>query len=305
MPPAGRDQLRPMQRLVRIMAVLDQAGSQGATREKLIEVADYGDADPGTQLAKDLRHLREQGWQIDNLAGVGESARYRMVTGDNRLRLSLTATQLGALQRAVIMTERSDLATSLGVREASLPEGVGTHVLPRVPDTQLSQVLQAVRLACLVRFSYKGTARVASPAAVRFQDHHWYLTALEDAGDVVKHFAVNRMSDVVLDRPGTAAAVPQAVPLTLHPLQWEVDEPTRVVVRTPADYVPDVERWLQAPDAARPGDGWVDLVYTVTNRAAFRSRLYVLGTRVVVREPDDFRAELLAELRALVGEAGA
>ena len=40
--------------------------------------------------------------------------------------------------------------------------------------------------------------------------------------------------------------------------------------------------------------------YVVTNRALFRWRVTELGTRVRVVSPDDVRAEILDELRAMV-----
>ncbi len=43
--------------------------------------------------------------------------------------------------------------------------------------------------------------------------------------------------------------------------------------------------------------------YVVTHRAVFRWRVYELGTRVRVVEPDDVRRELLAELAAVAGGA--
>ncbi|HEX5089108.1 MAG TPA: hypothetical protein VFV89_14970 [Nocardioides sp.] len=43
---AGRDQVRPMRRLARLMAVLDQAGRYGATADRLLAVGDYGVAAP-------------------------------------------------------------------------------------------------------------------------------------------------------------------------------------------------------------------------------------------------------------------
>ncbi|WP_205471075.1 YafY family protein [Nocardioides sp. SYSU D00038] len=300
---AGRDQLKPMTRLVRIMAVLEQAGPAGATRDRLVAVADYGDADPGTQLAKDLKHLREQGWQIDNVAGPGEPARYRMVSGDNRLRLRLSPAQVAALQRAVALADRADLATALGVEPASLPVEVTSKVVPHVDSSALSRALQAVQHGSRIRFSYKGTDRLVHPATVSFQSHQWYLSGVEEGDTRVKHFAVNRMGGPALDPPGSAAPAPQVGRPALHPLLWEVDEPAAVVLRVPADFVPDVERWLLTCDTAMadPDAGTVELTYTVTHRAAFRARVYVLGTRVAVVGPDDFRAELLAELRELAG----
>jgi predicted DNA-binding transcriptional regulator YafY len=300
MPAPGRDALKAMTRLVRIMAVLDNAGRTGASRDRLFEVAEYGDADPGTQLAKDLKHLREQGWQIDNLAGKGETARYRMVSGDNRLRLRLTPEQLDSLHRAVILSDRSDLAKRLGVQASTLPSDVGSEVIPHSTSTELSLAFKAVTTRSRMRFSYKGTPRVVHPGAVRFKNAQWYLTGQEDGSDVFKHFAVARMSQVALDPPDTADRI-ETPPLALHPLLWDIDPPLQVTLRTSSDLTPDVERWLMAPFEEVERDGAVDLTYTVTNRAAFRARIYMLGTRVQIVDPPEFRDEVLAELRELVG----
>ena len=98
------------------MAVLDQAGRVGATRDQLLEVADYGDRTRAASLALDLKHLRSQGWQIDNVAGTGTQARYRMVPGDNRLRLKLLAATVGGPPAGGHLADRDDLARRLGVR---------------------------------------------------------------------------------------------------------------------------------------------------------------------------------------------
>ena len=41
----GRDALKAMTRLVRIMAVLEDAGTVGVHRDRLFEIAEYGEAD--------------------------------------------------------------------------------------------------------------------------------------------------------------------------------------------------------------------------------------------------------------------
>ena len=123
----GRDQVTPMRRLVRIMAVLDKAGHTGASAKRLIELGEYGAADAATQLGKDLKRLVQQGWQIDNIAGKGEPAVYRMTAGDNRLRLKLTPGQLAALQRAVILSRREDITEIRSWTPRSSPMTAGTR----------------------------------------------------------------------------------------------------------------------------------------------------------------------------------
>jgi predicted DNA-binding transcriptional regulator YafY len=299
--PPGRDQVKAMERLSRILAVLDNAGVVGATTEQLLAVAHYGQAAPQDQLGLDIKNLRKQGWQIDNIAAPGEMGRYRMVSGDNRLRVKLTPERMAALQRAVILSKRADLAKRLGVQPSSLPEGMGSEVLPAEASTELSLALQSVQLSSRIFFSYKGTPRVVHPGTVRFQNYRWYLSGIEEGFDFVKHFIVGDMSDVKLDVPGSADDVPEVRRIPLHPLRWKIDEPTPVTIRTSPDYVPDVIRWLMAPDSQTAHDGMVDMTYTVTNRQAFRARIYVLGSRVTIADGGEVREEIVAELRTMVG----
>lgn len=299
--PPGRSAVKAMQRLARILAVLDDAGVVGATTERLLEVAEYGDAAPQDQLGLDLKNLRKQGWQIDNIAPKGTPGRYRMVSGDNRLRVRLTAEQRSALQRAVLLAERDDLAKRLGVPSANVPEGIGGIKIRKPKGDSLSLALQSVQLRSRIRFTYKGTARLVHPGAVRFQNYKWYLSGIEDGADLLKHFVVSEMSAIALDVPGTAAEVPAVRRIPLHPLRWEVDPPSRVTLRTAPDFVPDVVRWLDAPDSQVEREDAVELSYIVTHRHAFRARLYVLGPRVTIVQGAEVYDEMLDELRVMAG----
>ncbi len=300
--PPGRDQVKAMERLSRIIAVLDDAGIVGVTTDKLLAVAEYGGQKaPQDQLSLDLRNLGKQGWQIDNVATPGEIGRYRMVSGDNRLRVKLTPGQMAALQRAVLLSKRADLAKRLGVQPSSLPEGVGSEVLPPAERSELTLALQAVQLSSRIFFSYKGTPRVVHPGTVRFQNYQWYLSGIEEGLDFTKHFIVGDMSDVKLDVPGSADDVPEVRQIPLHPLRWEIDDPTPVTIRTSPDYVPDVNRWLMAPDSQTAHDGTVDMTYTVTNRQAFRARIYILGSRVTIADGGEVHDEIVDELRTMAG----
>ena len=300
--PPGPSPVKAMQRLARILAVLDDAGVVGATTDRLLEVAEYGgQAAPEDQLSLDLRNLRKQGWQIENLSPRGEAGRYRMVSGDNRLHIKLSAPQRAALQRAVLLAERADLAKRLGVRPAAVPEGIGSIKIRKQKGDKLSLALQSVQLRSRIRFTYKGTPRLVHPGTVRFQNYKWYLSGIEDGADLVKHFVVSEMSVIALEPPGTAVEVPSVRRIPLHPLRWEVDEPTTVTLRTTRDFVPDVVRWLNEPDSQVERDGAVDLTYTVTHRQAFRARLYVLGPRVTIAQGAEVYDEMLAELRTMAG----
>jgi len=288
-----------MERVVRLLTVLHEAGRVGVPGPTLLAIGDYGDKDPGSQLNRDLRQLREHGWRIENVALEGEEGRYRLAGGDNRLRLALTEPQQVALQRAALLADRADLVRRLGLSEASRPDTVQSTTSGE-PGAELTVVMEAVRRARLLRFRYKGKPRVVHPGAVRHRNHQWYLTAVEDGGDVLKHFVVGRMSEVAADAAGSARTLPEAR-LELHPMRWQVDPPTEVVVSTSVDFLPDLRRWLGEPAAVDQDGDLAEATYVVTNRASFRSRIYALGRRVRVVSPDEVRDELLAELAELAG----
>lgn len=301
--PAGQDPVKAMGRIARILAILDNSGRVGATADRLVSVAGYGGDEKNhrDQLSIDLRNLRKQGWKIDNLGGAGLDARYRLTSGDNRLRVLLSDEQQAALQRAVILVERADLAGRLGVRSADLPEGIGVLEVGEKQSEALAKCHAAVQRRSRITFTYKGTRRAVHPASVRFQNYRWYLSGQEEASALVKHYIVADMAGVSLDNPGSATAVPPVGKIPLHPLLWEVDEPTAVTVRTTTDYLPDVVRWLREPESVKEHDAVVDLRYTVSHRAAFRARIYVLGTRVQLIDGGAVRDEIVRELQEMTG----
>lgn len=297
----GGKQRAPMERLVRLAAVLQRAGNRGVPAPSLLEIAGFEGEDPVSQLGREFRHLRALGWQIDNIGGDGETGVYRMVTVDNRLRVKLTPSQQAALLRAVLLANRDDLVERLGLSDAERPAEVLSGTATEV-DEELSLVTQALRLGSVLRFRYAGSARVVHPESVRTQNGTWYLRGREEGGEIVKWFVVSRMSEVTVDPAGTAVRPEFARRTGLNPMDWEIDPPVEVTLRAPADYVPDVERWLGEPAAVREGADGVELDYVVTHRAALRSRLYELGPRVEVLGPEDVRAEILDELAFMAGE---
>jgi hypothetical protein len=88
----GRDQLGPIERLVRLLAVLESAGLAGADRQRMLDVARYGGNadDQRRALNRELKHLTKAGWDIRNVGDVGGEARYVLRARDTRLRVSLT-----------------------------------------------------------------------------------------------------------------------------------------------------------------------------------------------------------------------
>jgi len=287
----GRDQREPMERLVRMAAVLRLAGDSGVSGDRLAEVAGFEGEAKADQVSRELRHLSRQGWQIDNIAPEGSAARYRMRSVDNRLRVRLTPAQQRELQRAVLLADRGDLVKRLGL-EGDAPADVTASLPPGLHDATLATVLRAVQRRALLRYRYGGTDRVVHPQSVTTQNGKWYLRGREEGSDLVKNFVVGRMSAIESDEPGTATRDPEAPHETLHPMSWRIDPPLEVTLRAAPSYQLDVVRSLGTPVSVSDDL----LTYEVTNRAALRTRLFDLGERVSVVSPDEVRESLIAEL---------
>lgn len=297
----GRDQRPGMERLVRLITMLN-ASELGVRAETLIAAVLPGEADPEAKhraLNRDIEHLNKLGWDIRNVAPVGEDGLYRMYARDNRLRVHLNPAQRGQLLRAAIAAGRQDVARHLDDDARPARGGAGQDK----SGHELDLAQRAAAQRCLIHFDYRGNRRVVHPDRVHTGPSGWYLTGREDGQDVTKEFVVARMSDVSLDDPGTASPVADATRPSLDPLSWLEDEPTDVTLEMDAQHLPIAESLLGTPSSLDSVDTRSRATWTVTNRAVFRLRIYELGTRVRVASPSELRLEIETELQAIVDGA--
>lgn len=289
-----------MERLTQILSMLSAAERRTLPADRILQVVSYGAdsiEDRRDQLRRDIRHLESLGWEISNVAPDGEPARYRLVAIDNRLRVEFTPEQRAQLVRAAYAARLDALVDDLGGDPDEPPSD--PEVVLRQEPSGLALAHRAVSRHCLLRFRYKDKDRVVHPQGLHIRLGGWYLTALED--EVAKTFAVSRMSEVGIDAPGTARVATSAVRPQLDPITWRVDHPVDVVVETTQEHRRHVESMLGAARQTEATDaGSVRLTIPVTHRAAFRRRLYELGSRVVLLGPPDVRDEVRDELRSVV-----
>ena len=301
-PAPGRDQSAPMERLVRLIGALTQHAG-GASLQVMLTALGSEEATAEARrrmLTRDIDQLNLLGYDVRNVADVGTDGVYVMRARDNRLQVSLTPEQRGELLRAALAAGLEGLGAHLGDDESA------ARATARTASTapHLDLVQRATTRHCRVRFTYKGEQRLVHPAQVHSGPSGWYLRGREEGGDppqLVKEFVVSRMSDVSLDDPGSADVLDEVARPTMDPLSWREDPPTEVVVEVAPEHRVLVENLLGAPASATEAAGGLLMTYVVTNRAVFRWRVYELGTRLRVVSPDDVRAEMLDELRAMVG----
>jgi predicted DNA-binding transcriptional regulator YafY len=290
-----------MERLTQILSMLSGADKHTMAADDLLAAIPYGGTttlNQRDQLRRDIAHLENLGWQIANVAGEGEMARYRLTAVDNRLRVEFTVAQRAELLRAASAASLAELFDDLGDENGAVSDDL--QVVADRAGSELALVQRAVAGHCLLRFTYRDKPRVVHPHALHARTGGWYLTANEDGVGEAKTFVVARMSDVRIDAPGTALVPHRAARPQLDPVTWAIDEPVTVTVRTTQEHRRHVEALLgQAQDAKHEGPDVVMRI-PVTHRVAFRRRVYELGSRVVVIGPDLVRDEMRTELRAVV-----
>ena len=282
---SGRDQLKPMERLIRILICLaDDDRGRGVPIATLLRMADLEEDTEAArvQLRRDLSILRRGGWDIENVAAEGEDGRYLLRARDNRLALLLTP------------GERATLGSLFYLNDIDRV----------IPPTALGRLVHAVQDRSLVRCSYAGRRRVLHPEELYVTASGWVLAARMGVDEPIKEYVIAWMDGVRIDRPGTAAPLSARPATRLDPMQWPLDPPITVRLAVVAPFVADV--LVQFPAAtvvpraadAEPAETMVEL--TVTNQATFRSRLYALGLRVRVLAPESLVAEIEENLRAVV-----
>lgn len=263
-------QPKAFQRLLDIALALTSAGRVGLTRPTLMAKVGYRDDDAGKRaMMRDLDDLRAAGLSIDNAADPGEEARYVLQPGDLRMRVEFTPAQ------------RTALLAALAAASAH-----GTVAVERQPlPVDLDRVREAVRARCVMYFTYNGKARQVDPMSWQWSGHDLVVTGWERSTQMLKSFAVVRMTDLGLGAPDSAH-LPADVPRPgLDPITWEVDPPLRAVLACPG--------FTDDTIALVGGEAVGDEVHaTVTNRLIFLARVVELGSRVRLTAPDELRGEL-------------
>lgn len=280
----GRDPITAMERLMRLVIYLADHPKYGVPGDRLAQIGEYPVTSGSSALTRDIRRLREAGWDIASVGGEGLDGVFRLRPDDNRLAVTLTAGERQALQDAV--AEEDQQAAD--------------------PPRFLDELERAAERHCLVHFTYHGKPRVVHPYVLHSSPSGWALRGREIDSDVVKTFVVARMdAGVWIEDPGTAETAATIPHRGYDPMTWAVDAPVDVVLSTTPEHLPLVQNAMVGGVVEAPGDdGQVIITVRVTHRAAFRDRLYGLGARARVIGPPEVRAEILDDLRRHVGADG-
>ncbi|MCU0300602.1 MAG: WYL domain-containing protein [Candidatus Nanopelagicales bacterium] len=303
----GRSDAAKLGRLGRILLLL-RAHPAGLTTEQLLGLVGYGEATGPSRrrtLNRDLVALAEDGWRIETRETANTPAVRVLRTVDNRFATLFTPGQRAQLARAAACAG-PDVAEALAGDLGRSPGPPAFVAMPHDGMHRLGACQAAAADRCRLRFTYNGIDRVAHPFAVLLRPAGWYLGAVDVGDGVAKYFAIDRIRDLVVDPPGSAAPPPRAVPppvwdFTVHP----VHAPYRAIVDTPPQHLAEVlsalggngHELVEHPD---PHAATVRVEVVVRNTEALVDRLVVLGTRALLVGPEAAREALRERLVALV-----
>ena len=217
--PRGRDQGAALQRLMQILSLPAAGGSQGVRRDTLETQVELGAALPEDRLdvlRRELRYLREIGWQI-RVEGGGAATRWILEDKDPRLHTMLDRPELAQLTRAAHKGGRDPQTLGLLVHVG------GTLPFPveiRTTDIFfLEEFLHALNHRCLVHFTYDDKPRTLHVDEVRQTAAGvWLIIGREVGSDDQKQFRIDRIgriertnsfersNDLAVAEPGSASA---------------------------------------------------------------------------------------------------
>jgi len=285
-----------LQRVVTVVSQLSAAEGSGCDAADLARAAGYG-GNPESQreqLARDIRTLVRQGWEITNIAEPGSGARYRLEPGDPRVRLAFDQDERAEFERAaeIAGVSGSQVAQSLDAADRELRRAVRSSAA-----YQLELVLHGHEHRCLLHFTYRDRSRTVSSDAVWLESDRWYLVGRQLDDEEPRNFRIDRIAELHLDRPGSAGEAQPGTSLRIDPLTYADGPELLAQVAVHPDHRRRAERSLgPARDVARDADELV-LTIPVVSRQTFVRRLCEMGERARLLGPPELRDEL----RGLLG----
>lgn len=290
----GRPADQQHQRIAALLRVLVQQ-PRTAVQLKRAMGLDPGSASDDRKFRRDLRSLRNAGWQIDSIR-VGDEDRYRLTVVDRRLRTTFTDDQRAQLLRAARRARLGQLYQDL---DRDLEDGEATD-----GPAGLGVAQHAIRHRCVLEFRYSGTDRVLHPDDVFYSGRHWYVRGYEVGTEQqFKVFRLDRAEALTAGAPHGAGPQRELPPPNRDPTRWSVGEALTAVVQTPPGDLDDVVDHLGANGHRIVADTGeiVQVELDVTNREAFLVRLLEMDARARLLGPPDLRDGLRAVLSSAVG----
>jgi predicted DNA-binding transcriptional regulator YafY len=266
------------------------------------------------QFERDKETLRELGIpiRVESVDGFGSEQAYRIHPDDYYLpELELSEAELAALHVAVTAVRLEGGAGREGLAKLGGLAGEGADsALAQLDVTPgLAVLFDAVSRHAPVTFSYRGDVRHLDPYGVVLRFGHWYVVGHDHDRDAPRAFRVDRIDGGTELGPDDSFTPPAGIDpadfVRADPMTYGEDQPVdaHVLVDAPrAGWV--IDQLGDQSVLERRADGAVVITLPVVNRAAFRSWVIDLLDHAEVLSPPELRADMIAWLDSVAGNAG-
>jgi proteasome accessory factor B len=274
------------------------------TRDDIVrEVSGYPQQVSANRRAfeRDKEVLRGMGVPIttEMIGDAGEIG-YRVKPADYYLpELDLSAEETAALRVAVSAVS---LGTQVGEGALLKLGGLGSVAatpiasLPIAPA--LASLFEAFRARAVVKFVHRGTLRTVEPWGLSSKRGQWYVVGWDRDRGAVRAFRADRIEgNVEVGSPDAFDAPADFRPEShIEDRPWMLGDDEPVTVRLAVDAGTAAGALARFGDDATltpRDDGEIEVVLTITNRAAFRSFVLDLAEHAEVLGPEDVRADIV------------
>jgi len=178
-------------------------------------------------------------------------------------------------------------------------------------EEMIDDLVVAVEDRRIVRFTYQSANSTEPltyfihPLGVIHYQQSLYLIAYSQHHEEIRHFKIDRVTDVVLQELRFRKPIDFEMQKYLqHAFRifHEGGEPQRVVIRFAADVRAYVEehRWHPSQEFSVSADGRLVATFELASFSELKSWILSFGTKAEIVDPPEWRDELIAEVRQML-----
>ena len=294
--------VREVERLLQVVTVLRAGDGYPVPRKVLLErIPEYREhhADPDTvkrMMARDRQRLAEIGFQVDDVAGDGDTSAFVLRDAAWRLPLDLDAREQNLL--TWVMAAAGAVAA-----EGSLTSTPGdlSSLLGHTPRS-FDLVQTAIANRRLLVIDRDGETTEFAPARLASRLGRWFVVGRYAGEEVLKAPRVDRLEVIELGGPMTDPPVVDDPDLYLDQTAWENHEWRTAVVRCRTADRPAVGSWFERAKAEEHADGTTTFTLDYRNEENLVTRVIGLAGVAWIESPPSAVQALREQVLAVVGE---
>lgn len=294
--------VREVERLLQVVTVLRASEGYPVPRQVLLErIPEYRDATVDHEsvkrmMANDRNRLREIGFQIDDVAGDGDTSAFVLRDAAWRLPLDLDAREQNLL--TWVMAAAGSVAAEGAL--SSVP-GDLSGLLGHMPRN-FDLVQAAIASRRLLVIERDGKVTDFAPGRLASWYGRWFVIGRFGGEDVLKAPRLDRLEVLELGGPMTDPPVVVDPDQYLDQTAWDKHEPRTAVLRCRTADKAAIGSWFARAEVADHEDGTTTFTLAYRNEENLVTRVIGLTGVVWIESPPSAVTALREQVLSVVGE---